>query len=70
MKKEFSLLDIFFIGIISAILRRIIFIPVNELGNPFAEFIQSNIGDVISYLVLIAIISAIYYLIKNFRRKT
>ena len=69
MKKEFSLLDIFFIGIISTILRRIIFIPVNELDNPFSEFIKSNIGDVISYLVLIILISAVYYLIKKFRRK-
>ena len=68
MKKEFSLLDIFFIGVISVILRRIIFIPIHDLDNLFAEFIQSNIGDIISYLFLIAAISVIYYLIKKFKR--
>ena len=67
MKKEFSLLDIFLMGILSAILRGIIIIPLRESDN-FTEFMQSSVGNIISYIVLFSIIAVIYYLIKKFRR--
>ena len=60
-RNEFSLIDVFFIGMITASLNRIIFVPA-------VAFIQSNIGYVVEHLVLTVVISVVYYVIKKFRR--